>query len=655
MEDASTPARRLGRLILAFTLLVAVLGAAGATTGVSDDRYLLTFPVAGTGSYRDTWGAPRSEGRTHKGADIFADKGTPVVAAADGTIIRMTVGERAGRYIVVEHLDGWLTYYLHLDNDTPGSDDGLGGAPAPGIEVGARVSAGDVLDYVGDSGNAEKTPSHLHFELHRPDGTAINPTPHLDAARINPTPHLDAANSAPGGVSQTAGIEWSPTVQPPDYRASNTELVGHLDPGTGFNAGLAVHDDIAYMGTWGRPEACPGSGVHLIDVSDPAEPTVLSRIATSAVFPGTSTDSVWVGSVDTPHFRGDLAIVAVRLCDTTERSRWSATFRGLAVYDVSRPDAPELLSSFDSGERTQGVNELTAVVRPDGRLVIGATVMQSYLHTEGELGDYRLIDATDPSQLQPLSDWDQRRTMSPESLQQGNAVPTDYHIHSSRFSAAGSVAWLAAWDGGVVMLDLTVLTDPVVAVYLPIEPGTEGNAHSVAVDEASRLLIRTDEDLQPAATGTTPTGWGGQSFYDLSDLDRIEAVGEYRSPNSGGDDSEPSVSGFYSAHEAEIVDGVEYVSAYSDGLRIIDLAEPGSPTEIGSFVPPAAVDMHGYWNAYDGARAFPLVWGVEVVGDLIFFSDVNTGLWVIRRAQPDSSETEDERSSRSTESGLGAS
>lgn len=90
-------------------------------------------------------------------------------------------------------------------------------------------------------------------------------------------------------------------------------------------------------------------------------------------------------------------------------------------------------------------------------------------------------------------------------------------------------------------------------------------------------------------------------------------------------------------------------------MRIIELAEPGNPTEIGSFVPPAAVDAHGYWDAYDGTRAFPLVWGVEVVGDRIDLSDVNKGRWVVRRTPPGRNKTVDEPASRSTVSDLAAS
>jgi hypothetical protein len=113
----------------------------------------------------------------------------------------------------------------------------------------------------------------------------------------------------------------------------------------------------------------------------------------------------------------------------------------------------------------------------------------------------------------------------------------------------------------------------------------------------------------------------------------MSAIGNYRAPTALSEAGTPSYSGFYSVHEAIIADGIEYVSAYSDGLRIVDLADPAEPEEIGSLLPSPALDRHGYWTALDGSRSFPLVWGVEVQDGLIFLSDVNSGLWIVRLMQ----------------------
>ncbi len=131
--------------------------------------------------FEDTWGAWRSGGRSHEGTDIMSPKGTPIRAIADGVVHTMGATSRSGYYIVLVHDDGLMSYYIHLDNDTPGTDDGLGGpaaAFAPGLRQGSLVRAGDVIGYVGDSGNAEWTPPHTHFELHV-NGQPVNPHPYL--------------------------------------------------------------------------------------------------------------------------------------------------------------------------------------------------------------------------------------------------------------------------------------------------------------------------------------------------------------------------------------------------------------------------------------------------------------------------------------------
>lgn len=147
----------------------------------------LVFPVAGEHTLTRSFGDPRSRGRrSHEGVDILADKGTPVVAVADG-IVRWLQNEPEGRCCAVSllHDDGWRTRYLHLDNDTPGTDDGLRVGIAPGLEPGVRVRQGQLLGWVGDSGNAEATVPHLHFELRLADGTPLDPFRRLEAAPVS--------------------------------------------------------------------------------------------------------------------------------------------------------------------------------------------------------------------------------------------------------------------------------------------------------------------------------------------------------------------------------------------------------------------------------------------------------------------------------------
>jgi len=134
--------------------------------------------------FSDTWGANRSGGRSHTGTDIMSPKGTWVVAVDDGIVERLDWNRLSGWNIMIRHADGWTSHYLHLNNDTPGTDDGDGGeetAFVEGLDVGSLVKAGDVVGFVGDSGNAEHTGSHTHFELHI-DGKKVDPYPFLEEA-----------------------------------------------------------------------------------------------------------------------------------------------------------------------------------------------------------------------------------------------------------------------------------------------------------------------------------------------------------------------------------------------------------------------------------------------------------------------------------------
>lgn len=150
--------------------------------------YPLTFPVVGSYWYEDWFWAARGTG-LHHAQDLMAPKMTPVVAAAPGTVTWVNWSQDPNNLnpsrccsLVITHDDGWETWYIHLNNDTPGTDDGLAWGIAPGITVGTVVEAGDLIGWVGDSGSAENTGPHLHFELYDPHHVLVNPYDSLLAA-----------------------------------------------------------------------------------------------------------------------------------------------------------------------------------------------------------------------------------------------------------------------------------------------------------------------------------------------------------------------------------------------------------------------------------------------------------------------------------------
>lgn len=198
-------------LLVGAATAVALLGTALAPRAAAADVVKpIIFPVDGPVTYTDTFGAPRS-GHTHEGQDLMGAKMLPLLAAVDGVVHRVRFDNALGNSVTIKASDGWTYHYIHVNNDRPGTDDGQATrdqAFPPDIVAGATVTKGQVVGYLGDSGNAENTGPHLHFEIREPapvgsyQGTAINPYQSLlQATRWNTTPRWDLRTTAtPGPV-----------------------------------------------------------------------------------------------------------------------------------------------------------------------------------------------------------------------------------------------------------------------------------------------------------------------------------------------------------------------------------------------------------------------------------------------------------------------
>lgn len=112
----------------------------------------------------NSWGYPRRGGRSHQGVDIFAARGTPVLSATEGIVIRVGTNELGGQVVNVLGPGRQVHYYAHLDSF--GS-----------FKPGHFVFPGNILGYVGNTGNARDTPPHLHYGVYDPVTGAINPWP----------------------------------------------------------------------------------------------------------------------------------------------------------------------------------------------------------------------------------------------------------------------------------------------------------------------------------------------------------------------------------------------------------------------------------------------------------------------------------------------
>jgi len=169
---------------------------AGPAGAAVPDR--LIFPVVGLTRYTNDFGAPRGAHR-HQGNDLMAARRTPVVAVEPGRVRIYRRSASAGCMLYLYGASGTTYMYVHLNDDLTTKDDNkatncrLGVAYAPGLKNDQRVKAGELIGFVGNSGDARGIAPHLHFELHPNGGRAVSPYKWLREA-----PKL--LYTAPGGV-----------------------------------------------------------------------------------------------------------------------------------------------------------------------------------------------------------------------------------------------------------------------------------------------------------------------------------------------------------------------------------------------------------------------------------------------------------------------
>lgn len=139
------------------------------------------FPVAGYATYSHDWLYPRffPTFHMHQGTDLFAEMGTPARAPMDG-VVKITNGIVGGLAVYVTAADGTYYYMAHLS--------GL----ADGVVEGLVVKTGDIVGFVGDSGDAKGGPPHIHFEIHPRGGPAVDPKAILDGWLAEALAHVPA-------------------------------------------------------------------------------------------------------------------------------------------------------------------------------------------------------------------------------------------------------------------------------------------------------------------------------------------------------------------------------------------------------------------------------------------------------------------------------
>src|SRR6266511_415822 len=316
--------------------------------------------------------------------------------------------------------------------------------------------------------------------------------------------------------------------------AWNMELVGHNNLNVrGFNADVWKYKNYAYVGHWGFADwatgndrfcpSPPNSGVAVIDVSDPANPT---RVATLQNPTGTSAEDVVVYTAGYGPLAGhDIAAAGIQWCGGGRHD--PSAIHGLMLWDVTDATHPVQLGFYDSGCCTRGVHEFEVESRADlGRTFAYATV---------PAGSYP--DALNPNGLRD-----------------------------------------AAGKGDFRLLDLTDPAHPVYTGRAAYPANADGDAHSSQYDEDRQLLFSADEDFCKTSGSGIEKGFGYMRVWDFSDPASVHQIGSYRTPRSLGTDDQAA--GDFVIHNNFLVGNTVYASWYSDGVLVVDVSNPRAPKEV---------------------------------------------------------------------------
>ncbi|MCP8616326.1 LVIVD repeat-containing protein [Salirhabdus salicampi] len=373
-------------------------------------------------------------------------------------------------------------------------------------------------------------------------------------------------------------------------------------------ADVYAHKGYAYLGThylWSDSN----EGVRVFDLSDPENPEEISVFAND--MPGTWTEKVIVKSVNTPHFKGDLAAVSV------QRFNNEAERVGTILYDVTDPLNPEKLGFWELpyGKRGNGTHELYLTTQGNQVLLLTAN-SGAYRSTGGEIHDFVIVDVSDPANPKELYQFNPS-----EAVDHENYRFTDEHgveryatAHSVIADTTGNYAYVSFWDLGTVILDIS---DPENTIYLgrtSYEPNVQGAAHSSALAKGGTILIETREVFNPNRDGYE-AGWGYTRIYDIKDKSNPVLLSSFRTSNSITQGH-----GFpgWTVHDPKVRGNTLYLSHYFDGVRVVDITDPANPNEIGSYV-----------------RHNANVWGVFVDRNYVLVSDLWNGLQVLQNNAKD--------------------
>jgi len=377
------------------------------------------------------------------------------------------------------------------------------------------------------------------------------------------------------------------------------ELVGHSDLGArGMNSALAIAGDTAYVGS-----RIDGKGIAIVDISDPAQPTVVGEIgAPDEGLLGMSSRELRV----LPDH--NLLVVLNLNCspDLHGCQQGEAEPENLKVFDITQRRAPVLVGTYAFARSFH-------MVRSPHEFYVWNNL--AFVTVPGVGPQLEVIDLLTRTQV---AAWDP-----------GLGNTGDDILHSISISPDGHTAYLSHQTAGLALADVTDLVHPSLVTTAPLDWAPPGmGPHSAVKVDGEDLLVVTEE-IYPAPYGAG-CPWGHLRTVDIHDPTAPRVVGEFALPEQDPSRcaSVPAATAF-TAHNATVTHDLALVTWYAGGLEAIDISDPAAPSQLAELRPDPIAQVATEDPALGGN---PIeMWSYPVIADgLIYVVDVRNGLYVLR-------------------------
>lgn len=383
-------------------------------------------------------------------------------------------------------------------------------------------------------------------------------------------------------------------------------------------ADVFAHKGFAYMGT--HTAGGGNGGVRVFDLKDPSNPKEISMFANDDM-PGTWQEKVIVQSVNTPHFKGDLAVVSVQQLNRNNPD----TTGGFLLYDVTDPYNPKKLGFWETYKNTSGTHELYLTTQGNRALVFASNPYADY-YSHGQQKDFQIVDVSNPAKPETLWQFDPRtlpevkadKTFNGYNWKDPDGKSRAVFNHSVITDDKAQYAYVSMWDLGTVIFDIKDPENPVYLGRTDFASRQQGSAHSATLAKGGNVLIETREVYVPTKPGYEES-YGYTRIFDIKDKTNPKLLSEFKTDLT--DNVEDGTTFANTVHDPKVHGNTLYLSHYAGGVYMVDITDPSKPVQIGQYTP-------------DRGN----VWGVFVDRNYVLASDMGQGLKVLMKKNDQSNQ-----------------